>query len=245
VAPVRVPAGCVDRWRSGFVVGVMAAVLANILPGIREIRAPLVAGYLWLATGWILIGGPTSAASASGLGRALSALARVGGRGGVLAALSLGAYLVGVLSVAVTNAIVAFADRVTARRAHDLLDPARSDYIGLLNDLARIPASIRDGEGYVVLPVALDDAAVTIYRPDRTVYRQTLKGLRPSIDAFQSMLRDLPNPLNVTHVLGQPALSAFRDAFRQAVGGVPHAPHPDGPVRRRRVRARGAPTMTS
>lgn len=35
-------------------------MLANTLPGIREIRGPLAAGYLWLVFGWLALGGPTS-----------------------------------------------------------------------------------------------------------------------------------------------------------------------------------------
>jgi hypothetical protein len=28
-------------------------VLASLLPGVRELRAPLAAGYLWLMSGWL------------------------------------------------------------------------------------------------------------------------------------------------------------------------------------------------
>jgi len=30
-------------------------VLANLLPGLRNLRAPMSAGYLWLATSWFLL----------------------------------------------------------------------------------------------------------------------------------------------------------------------------------------------
>jgi hypothetical protein len=28
-------------------------MLLNLLPGLRDLRAPLAAGYLWLAAGWL------------------------------------------------------------------------------------------------------------------------------------------------------------------------------------------------
>lgn len=30
-------------------------MLASLLPGLRELRAPLAAGYLWLVVGWLLL----------------------------------------------------------------------------------------------------------------------------------------------------------------------------------------------
>jgi hypothetical protein len=33
-------------------------MLAQILPGFRDFRAPLVTGYLWLLAAWILLGKP-------------------------------------------------------------------------------------------------------------------------------------------------------------------------------------------
>lgn len=35
-------------------------VLLNILPGFRELRAPLAAGYVWLLVGWLAFGGSIS-----------------------------------------------------------------------------------------------------------------------------------------------------------------------------------------
>jgi hypothetical protein len=32
-------------------------VLANVMPGLRELRAPLAAGYLWLVVAWLVFGG--------------------------------------------------------------------------------------------------------------------------------------------------------------------------------------------
>jgi hypothetical protein len=64
-------------------------VLLNILPGLRELRAPLAAGYLWLVVGWLALGDSISFPDEahdfldqfSGLGEA--------------AALTFGAYIVG------------------------------------------------------------------------------------------------------------------------------------------------------
>jgi hypothetical protein len=36
-------------------------MLMNLLPGLRELRAPLVSGYLWLISAWLLLGHLASA----------------------------------------------------------------------------------------------------------------------------------------------------------------------------------------
>ena len=44
-------------------------MLANLLPGLRDLRAPLAAGYLWLAAGWLYLAPqlPASANDATGV----------------------------------------------------------------------------------------------------------------------------------------------------------------------------------
>jgi hypothetical protein len=74
-------------------------VLANLLPGVRELRAPLAAGYIWLLAGW-LVAQPhvPSRSDATGplaaiydLGDAVSAV-------GLGVAVSFVAYLLGAVS---------------------------------------------------------------------------------------------------------------------------------------------------
>jgi hypothetical protein len=71
-------------------------VLAGVLPGLREIRAPLAAGYLWFLFGWLVVGDDVGAA-----GGVLGRLVDLGGNlapGAVAVAASFAAYLVGSMS---------------------------------------------------------------------------------------------------------------------------------------------------
>jgi hypothetical protein len=73
-------------------------VLASILPGLREIRAPLAAGYLWLVIGWLLLHDRVeTGSSASGAVDALTDLRDAIGVGGLAAAATFVAYLLGAL----------------------------------------------------------------------------------------------------------------------------------------------------
>lgn len=76
-------------------------MLANLLPGVRELRGPLVAGYLWLLFIWLVWGDklPTKRSEVQGaLGR-LFDLAPLLKDFGVVAVLSVTAYLVGSLAI--------------------------------------------------------------------------------------------------------------------------------------------------
>jgi hypothetical protein len=74
-------------------------MLANLLPGIRDLRTPLATGYIWLLTFWLWI--PThfkNAAPSTGVPGDIARLAHYSGRLGIGIALSFTAYLVGILS---------------------------------------------------------------------------------------------------------------------------------------------------
>jgi hypothetical protein len=73
--------------------------LANILPGLREIRAPLAAGYLWLFFGYLVFGAPERR-DATGLEQKLIDLGDALSPVGLAVAASFVAYLVGSLSLA-------------------------------------------------------------------------------------------------------------------------------------------------
>jgi len=91
-------------------------MLTNLLPGLRDLRAPLAAGYLWLAGFWLLVVNAVPARSAAtGVLAHIYTLASALGRGTVLVAISFVAYLIGsVLSVDADGAVVAsLAPRVT------------------------------------------------------------------------------------------------------------------------------------
>jgi hypothetical protein len=73
-------------------------MLASLLPGVREIRAPLAAGYLWLFALWLALEPFPTAKEATGLEAAVIDLADAATPVAVAVVLSFVAYLVGSLS---------------------------------------------------------------------------------------------------------------------------------------------------
>jgi uncharacterized membrane protein len=74
-------------------------VLASLLPGLRELRAPLSAGYLWLLAAWLLVESHVAGRKgATGVLGSLYELGTAAGAVGVAAAVSFIAYLVGSIS---------------------------------------------------------------------------------------------------------------------------------------------------
>lgn len=72
--------------------------LASLLPGLREIRTPLVAGYLWLAFAYLVAGAPASLDEAPGPLHDIVDLLQAFGSLATGIAVSFVAYLVGSLS---------------------------------------------------------------------------------------------------------------------------------------------------
>lgn len=72
-------------------------VLANLVPGLRDLRAPLAAGYLWLAVGWLVFGDRlrSSAVHGHGLVHSVYELHGAVSLFGVGVAVTFTAYLVG------------------------------------------------------------------------------------------------------------------------------------------------------
>jgi hypothetical protein len=91
-------------------------VLASLLPGIRDLRAPLAAGYMWLLAGWLLFHSriPSRDEATGGID-ALYALENATTSVGLAVALSFLAYLIGSLSQAVSDWLVHRHERWTAR----------------------------------------------------------------------------------------------------------------------------------
>jgi hypothetical protein len=82
-------------------------VLASLLPGVRELRAPLAAGYLWLLAAWLLFyDNVPSKEEASGAVDALCGLNDAATAIGLAIALSFLAYIIGSLSQALTDSLV-------------------------------------------------------------------------------------------------------------------------------------------
>jgi hypothetical protein len=84
----------------------------SLLPGVRELRAPLTAGMLWLFAGYIGIA-PLLPSDLSKVDQPLSKdVILLAGRlesGVVLAALAFIAYLIGMLSSALTRVVISSA----------------------------------------------------------------------------------------------------------------------------------------
>src|SRR4051812_4527396 len=69
----------------------------SVLPGIREIRAPLIAGYLWLICGWLLVEPHAPSPDSNRVYGRIAELAAVVGPAGRAIAVSIAAYLIGSL----------------------------------------------------------------------------------------------------------------------------------------------------
>ena len=81
-------------------------MLVSLLPGVRELRAPLAAGYLWLVTFWIALAPRVPAMiSTEGVYRDIYNLGQAVGKPAIAIASAFVAYLIGTLSVGVTSVI--------------------------------------------------------------------------------------------------------------------------------------------
>jgi hypothetical protein len=74
-------------------------MLAGLLPGVRELRAPLAAGYLWLLLGWLILEATLVSADAKGTFEPFTKLAPVAKGFGITVVVSFAAYLLGSLAV--------------------------------------------------------------------------------------------------------------------------------------------------
>jgi hypothetical protein len=85
-------------------------LLASAIPGVRDLRAPLVAGYLWLLVAWLALDPSTPLAQHTdpGVARSLVDLAETVGPAATAAGVSVVAYVVGALSVSLPGVIGAF-----------------------------------------------------------------------------------------------------------------------------------------
>lgn len=173
-------------------------MLASLLPGLREIRAPLAAGYLWIAFLWLILRTRIPrAAEADGLIGGIYEISSAAGRPAVLAALSFLAYVTGVLSAAVSGFLLALISQSTTtasirvsevrRRAARFirwLDPARQKpfYQGPSASTERFDS-----------PIALGKRGVRLLREvviDRLSERLVTDGL-PADDGLSDQLERL------------------------------------------------------
>jgi hypothetical protein len=87
--------------------GFNGSMLASLLPGLRDLRAPLATGYIWLVVAWLAVGRHLhGSAASSGFVGDVQGLAQYAGRPAVGIAVTFVAYLVGILSVAVSQKLL-------------------------------------------------------------------------------------------------------------------------------------------
>ncbi len=79
-------------------------VLGSLLPGVREVRAPLAAGYTWLLVAWLVYGSDASQ-HPTGLALDLRRLHDTVSTAGAAVALGFVAYMIGVFSIALTGVL--------------------------------------------------------------------------------------------------------------------------------------------
>lgn len=99
-------------------------LLSQILPALRQVRAPLVGGYLWLLAAWLHWSESVPAAGSRGDDRYWRAMERLSsqlGAAGTLAAVSIAAYLVG----SVVSEVVSWAIRLSTGLDSDEMEQAR------------------------------------------------------------------------------------------------------------------------
>lgn len=80
-------------------------MLASLLPGLRNLRAPLAAGFLWLTVIWVCVAPqiPENFAATKGLEHDLYRLGSAAGKASIAAALVFGAYILGVIATALSR----------------------------------------------------------------------------------------------------------------------------------------------
>jgi hypothetical protein len=127
-------------------------VLANLLPGVRELRTPLVAGYVWLVTAWlILVGHIPTTRPAGGELSAFWDLGEAMGRTAVLAAVTFVAYMVGsILEINPQGRVARETAKFFVPYRHQLLlsNNAISDLVGYLRKVELTIPELEDEDFY-------------------------------------------------------------------------------------------------
>jgi hypothetical protein len=106
-------------------------VLTNLLPGIRDLRGPLAAGYVWLLAAWVVAEPRLRDTDPTGLWATIVHLDSAVSRVGVGVAVSVAAYLVGSLSEAGTSNFVRRVGRGVLILSKTTSAGYRSDGLGL------------------------------------------------------------------------------------------------------------------
>jgi hypothetical protein len=79
--------------------------ITQLLPGLRDVRGPLIAGYLWLFAGWLLLADRLPHRGTDDIYRHAFEVGEALGRVGLAAVVSVAAYLIGSLQQAIIGSI--------------------------------------------------------------------------------------------------------------------------------------------
>jgi hypothetical protein len=111
-------------------------MLANLLPGLRDLRAPLAAGYLWLAAGWLYLAPqlPASANDAKGVMKDIYRVVDASDPITIAASLTFAAYMLGILSTGFLTRPVRLAAGLPLFILRDML---MAVLLAILNGLSR------------------------------------------------------------------------------------------------------------
>lgn len=128
-------------------------ILGSILPGLREIRGPVVAGYLWLLLLWLLLDPQTPSPDEGGLYAQLVSLSEDIGPIGQAVAASVAAYLLGSVS---TSLVLRWADQFD--EAQSFRESLRDRGVRESDDIGTLRRSF---EGWVPLDLLSQIAGAT------------------------------------------------------------------------------------
>lgn len=176
-------------------------MLASLLPGLRELRAPLATGYLWLVALWLAFGElvPRGGA-ATGVVADVYAVAGAVGVSASLAATAFAAYLVGLVSVQMTSLMVpmlrmlrrrrVFTDGAHVGSARPSDAGRRALRVAVLDQLAERSAV---DEGLQKLIKRTEEACGSVGASDRPSQTRRLLEVRIDVEAYATRLeQDLP-----------------------------------------------------
>jgi hypothetical protein len=190
------------------------SILSSALPGFRDLRAPLIAGYLWLLFGWLLADPDFDREHAEGLLRSLLDLADTAGDLATAAAVSVAAYLVGAVSRELSALLATTTRRLVTSLAALQVRWSRSPF--------PLPPRFRFGRRvYVTLNLVLGErtqaARVSADRLRDMVDQQAVLLRDAADDAVQALREGLQRELEfpATLLVGeQPATFAEADRLR-------------------------------
>lgn len=114
-------------------------MLATVLPGVREIRTPLTVGYMWFLVLWLAIGHRLPPPSrASGVLADIFRISHAVGPAGTAVAVSVAAYIVGILLVPLSLNLIYFTGMMLRRSPAAALTPGHYRAVATQSGLGNV-----------------------------------------------------------------------------------------------------------